>query len=133
MLVKFERVPHKKIVVINHGLDLDYFRRPDPEKVAELRERYRTGGHFPVVGVISSFVELKGIQFIIPAFRRLLSDYPQAKILFFNATGKYNSEINRMLERIHSESYCLIPFENALNAAYRAHGYLHTGIDGRHH
>jgi glycosyltransferase involved in cell wall biosynthesis len=69
--------------------------------------------------VISRFIELKGIQYIIPAFRKLLARYPDALILFFNARGGYESEIKRMLEAIPARNYRLIPFENELSAAYR--------------
>jgi glycosyltransferase involved in cell wall biosynthesis len=119
VLLKMEGVPPEKIVIINHGFDLDYFRHPDPETVSELREKYGTAGHFPVVGVISRFTELKGIQYIIPAFRQLLPEFPQARILFFNAAGNYSAEIHELLKSLPADSYRLIPFENALNAAYR--------------
>jgi glycosyltransferase involved in cell wall biosynthesis len=119
VLVDMERVPQSKIRIIHHGFDLDYFRNPDASQIAALRQAYSTEGHYPVVGVISRFTELKGIQYIIPAFRRLLEEFPDAKILFFNATGDYTGEIHRLLESIPARNYHLIPFERALNAAYQ--------------
>jgi len=119
VLVNMEGVNLDKVVIIHHGFELDYFRKTDPGKVSGLAEQYETAGHFPIVGVISRFTELKGIQYIIPAFQRLLLQYPEAKILFFNARGDYERVLLGMLSELPERSYSLIPFENDLASAYQ--------------
>ena len=119
ILVNSENVPPQKIIIIHHGFDLEYFRNPDDKEVSALRKKYSVEDKFPVIGVISRFTELKGVQFIIPAFQRLLKTYPNSKILLFNAQGDYEEQILRMLEDIPSASYQLITFENDLASAYQ--------------
>jgi glycosyltransferase involved in cell wall biosynthesis len=70
--------------------------------------------------VIARFTELKGIQYIIPAFQNLLKLYPDALLLLFNAHGDYENEIKSQLKKLlPAENYHLIPFETDLGAAYR--------------
>lgn len=119
VLVEMEGVLDDRITVIPHGFDLSYFRNPGQERVEALREKYAVGNRYPVIGVISRFTELKGIQFIIPAFVRLLKSYPNALILFFNAAGDYESHIKELLKNVPESNYRLIPFENDLAAVYQ--------------
>ena len=119
VLIQLEHVHPAKVSLVPHGFDLDYFRNVRPEFIAELKVKYTTGDQYPVIGVISRFTELKGIQFIIPAFIKLLNVYPDALILFFNAKGDYDSEIKQLLGSVQERNYRLIHFENNLAAVYQ--------------
>lgn len=119
VLIQLEHVHPAKVSLVPHGFDLDYFRSVAPKLIAELKVKYTTGDQYPVIGVISRFTELKGIQFIIPAFIKLLNVYPDALILFFNAKGDYDSEIKQLLGPVQERNYRLIHFENNLAAVYQ--------------
>lgn len=119
VLTDLENVPAQKITVIHHGFDLDYFEAVDANAVTALKEKYHVEGAHPVIGVIARFTELKGIQYIIPAFGRLLALYPSAVLLLFNAKGDYEKELKELLKLVPGERYRLIPFERELAAVYR--------------
>jgi glycosyltransferase involved in cell wall biosynthesis len=118
-LMKLENVKKEKISVIHHGFNLDYFNQVPVEKVAPLKEKYNPGQLSPVIGVISRFTELKGIQYIIPAFKKLLEHYPNALLLLFNANGDYKEQIDNLLSGLPAKSFRCIAFENELAAVYR--------------
>lgn len=119
VLLEFEKVEESKINVIQHGFDLNYFNNVPDELVAHLKEKYKTEGYQPVVGVISRFTQLKGIQYIIPAFQRLLHTYPNALLMLFNAIGDYGNTIKQQLQSLPERNYRIVAFENDISAVYR--------------
>jgi glycosyltransferase involved in cell wall biosynthesis len=118
ILVERELVAESKVHIINHGFDLDYFRNVSSETKIKIRDKYNIENKYPVVGVISRFTELKGIQYIIPAYNRLLMRYPDALLLLFNANGDYVNVLNQQLYQLPKNSYKAIAFESELAAVY---------------
>jgi len=131
ILIEKEGVNPKKIYLIHHGFELSTFTHPNPDKVAGLREKYATGGHYPVVGIIARQTEWKGIQYIIPAFAQLRLHYPTARLVLANAHGDYQAEIQTLLNQyLPADSYEQIRFENDLGSLYQLFDvYVHTPID----
>lgn len=119
VLIEYEKVPEQKITVIHHGFDLNYFKYVSADVVHELKEKYNPREAWPVIGVISRFTELKGIQFIIPAFKKLLVHYPDALLLLFNANGDYKKQLNKQLAELPSKNCLAVPFEKELAAVYQ--------------
>ncbi len=71
ILEKSENVPTSKIHLIHHGIDMrDYFPGAvNEERIQKIRNTYNLHNKSScVVGVISRFIELKGLQYLIPAF-----------------------------------------------------------------
>jgi len=126
-----EGVPSRKIRVLHHGFDLERFASVPCEDVAKLAERYNPGNKRPVIGVIARYSHWKGIQFVIPAFRDLLVDYPNAFLILANAKrGDYATEINDLLSELPDGSYREIQFEYDLFALYQLFDvYVHVPID----
>ena len=118
VLMKYEGVAESKITVIHHGFDLSYFEQVPQDSIDALRHKYGINDQYPVVGVISRFTALKGIQYIIPAFRKLLEQYPKALLLLFGAHGDYESELNTLLAEMPKRNYQTVSFENNLSAVY---------------
>ncbi len=116
-----EGVSPEKIVVIHHGFRLDLFHSEniDATRITRLKEKWNSKNRQPVVGVISRYVGWKGIQYIIPAFQKLLEQYPDAILLLANAKGNYQMEIRHMLSKLPDNSYVEIEFENDIFALYR--------------
>jgi glycosyltransferase involved in cell wall biosynthesis len=108
------------------------FSSVSAERVGELAGRLFGGRKpFPVVGVISRFLELKGIQHIIPAFRKLLAEYPGACLVLANAKGPYEPEVRKLLAGLPGGSYVTIPFEKDIAALYRLFDvFVHVPVDG---
>jgi peptidoglycan/LPS O-acetylase OafA/YrhL/glycosyltransferase involved in cell wall biosynthesis len=118
VLAEMEHLPQSKISLIHHGFDLDYFAHPDVAALDSVRQLYNPDRKGPVIGVIARFTKLKGIQFIIPAFERLLQHYPDALLLLFNAKGDFEPALREQLSALPAESYRCVPFESRLSAVY---------------
>ena len=130
VLTELEGVPVRKVSVIPHGFELEGFANVDPERVSALRNRWDLQDDRPVVGVISRFMELKGIQYIIPAVERLRSSGIDPVLVLANATGPYEPEILRLLSSWKEEDYRIIPFEKDVQALYQLFDALvHVPID----
>ncbi|MCL5276215.1 MAG: glycosyltransferase family 4 protein [Deltaproteobacteria bacterium] len=129
-VLKQEGVDEKKICKIPHGFDLNMFHNPDPGIIQQLEEKYKTADRFPVIGVISRYTEWKGIQYIIPAFKKLLDTYPKAKLILANAKGDYAGSIKALLRGLPPDSYGEIDFECNLAELYQLLDiFVHVPID----
>jgi glycosyltransferase involved in cell wall biosynthesis len=132
LMVEKECVPARKIRVIPYGFRMDSFRSVEQSRVDALAGKYFGGRRpWPVVGVVSRYLELKGLQYIIPAFGRLLGRYPGARLVLANAKGPYAAEVNRLLDGLPAGSFVTIPFEPDIAALYRLFDvFVHAPVDG---
>ena len=119
VLVELEHVPEEKIVKIWHGFDTGRFLNYDSGKVADLKEKYNPLNKAPVIGIISRATHWKGIQYTIPAYKKVLEKYPDALLLMFNPVGNYEAEINELLKEIPDQSYLKVFFEKDITNLYR--------------
>jgi glycosyltransferase involved in cell wall biosynthesis len=130
ILKKKESVSGTKIKLIHHGFKLESFTDVPEQEILNLKQKYDTQGFYPVIGVISRYTEWKGIQYIIPAFKKLLTDHPNAKLILANANGDHSSSIKEMLKDLPSINYTEIEFENNLFALYKLFDvFVHVPID----
>ncbi len=129
VLVEKENVNPKKIHLIHHGFDLEAFKNVRQNSIDDLKNKYNvTGG--PIIGVIARWIEWKGIQSIIPAFKKLLIKYPDAQLVLANAKGPYTDHIRSLLKDLPEKSYRIIEFENDLFALHHIFDvYVHTPIN----
>ena len=111
ILVQKEGVSEKKVELIPHGFHLEKFKHNNQAHTSILRQKYNVLSLSPVIGVVSRYTEWKGIQYIIPAFQKLLKDYPNALLILANAMGEYQQEIKKILKEIPPKNYIEIPFE----------------------
>lgn len=109
----------KKIHLIHHGFLLEKFSNVSEFDINKLKEKYILPNAQPVIGVISRYLELKGIQYIIPAFEKLLKEYPNALLVLANSSGNYKIKILKLLETIPKENYVEIKFESDLFSLYK--------------
>ncbi|MGV3631021.1 MAG: glycosyltransferase family 4 protein [Bacteroidota bacterium] len=121
-----------KLTIIHHGFDLSRFSAPNPAEVERIRKQYNPGQQNPVIGVIARWMEWKGIQFTIEAFKTLLNDYPNARLCLFNASdsGDYAPELNRLLAGLPESSYSKIDFEDNVYDLYQLFDvYVHVPVN----
>lgn len=128
-----ENVSENKIVLIHHGFDISYFSEVSHERIERVSNRHKllniTGLR---IGVISRYIHLKGIEYIIEAFALVRKEYPDAHLILANARGDYQHVIREKLRQLPLGSYTEIAFENDLPALYKIFDiYVHTPID--HH
>jgi glycosyltransferase involved in cell wall biosynthesis len=122
ILVKMENVSPKKVRLIHHGISFEDYApgAVSAESINAIKEKYEIGNRYPVIGMISKFVEWKGIQYVIPAFSRLLEFHPDAVLVLANAHGPYRDEVLKLLKHIPEENYRLIRFEDDITALYKS-------------
>ncbi len=129
ILIIKEKVSEKNIRIIHHGFKLDEFLNVPESLVGNLKVKYIKNNFTPVIGVISRYTEWKGIQYIIPAFQRILHKYPNALLVLANASGDYKIEIQNLLQKIPKENYIEISFESNIYALYKLFDiFIHVPI-----
>ncbi|MGK7390869.1 MAG: glycosyltransferase family 4 protein [Candidatus Cyclobacteriaceae bacterium M2_1C_046] len=130
VLVQLEGVDEKKIHLIHHGFRFDDIPQKNSERVNFVRRMYNSGGRRPVIGVISRYIHWKGIQYIVPAYKKLLSKYPNALLILANAAGPFAEEMKQLLNTLPEYSYIEIPFEKDVFALYMLFDiFIHVPID----
>lgn len=108
-----------KSTLIPFGIDHRLFQNVPAERVERLRHRHLPEDCGPVIGVVARYIESKGIQFVIRAFRRLLETQPSAFLLLAYAHGPYQPAIRQELEALPPDRYREIPFEDDIFAFYQ--------------
>ncbi|MBK8300795.1 MAG: glycosyltransferase family 4 protein [Chitinophagaceae bacterium] len=131
ILVEKERVAPKKITLVHHGRDINYFENFELEKVQKLSDKYNPGNKGPVIGVIARQTHWKGIQYTIPAFAEILKYYPDALLLLANAHGDYEPTIDSLLKQFLPEnSFVKVKYEYDISSLYQLLDVLvHVPID----
>lgn len=130
VLIKKEHVDRSKIKTIHHGFPLSRFKVKNHESLLHLKTKYNLAGYYPVIGVIARHIEWKGIQYIIPAFKKILKEFPDAKIVLANAKGEYHDHIRHLLSDVPSTNVTEIVFENDLITLFQCFDiFVHTPID----
>ena len=131
ILVNQEKCMKKKIHLVLHGFDLKAFQKVTEERVNTLKSKYNIAPNNLVIGVISRYTKWKGVQNIIPAFKKILIDYPDAVLILANAKGDYEKTIkSQLINTLPSDSYREILFEPDFMALYKLFNvFVHAPID----
>lgn len=130
ILIEKEQVSSKKTHLIHHGFDVELFTNCSSNKVNKLKEKYSITTQSPIIGVISRYTEGKGLQHIIPAFSKILKQYPNALLILANATGDYTLTIKELLKNIPPQNYQEIKFEADVHLLYKIFDiFIHAPIN----
>ena len=126
-----EKVKEKKIHLIHHGFDIDCFINVKLSHIEGLKSKYKIEpDNFPIIGVVSRYIKWKGVQYIIPAFKKILNEYPNAKLILANANGPDKEYIHSQLATLPKDSYIEISFEQNLFALYKLFDvFIHVPIN----
>ncbi|MDF2450173.1 MAG: glycosyltransferase family 4 protein [Bacteroidota bacterium] len=129
-LIDLEGVDNEKVVLIHHGFDLKKFENISLKRIEHLRERYNIPENAYVVGVISRYLHLKGVTYIIEAFKEVLDVNPNSVLLLANAIGEYSGVIKTKLKSLPENTYFEIIFEEDVFALYKLFNiFIHVPID----
>lgn len=134
VLMEKENVDNKKITLIHHGIDIQKFQYPNKDEVEKLKTKYQINSdNHPIIGVISRYIKLKGVQYIIPAFSEVKKLHPNAHLILANAVGKDSKEIKSLLgKHLNPTDFTEIPFENDLYSLYGIFDYfVHVPINDK--
>ncbi|MEO6883798.1 MAG: glycosyltransferase family 4 protein [Bacteroidia bacterium] len=131
ILVEMEHVNPSKIILIHHGFQLEEFENISQERIENVIARnFSLKPKSPVIGVISRYIHWKGIQYIIPAFKKIIEIYPNAHLVLANAGGPYKNEIETLLSELPKNNYTEINFEEDIFALYQLFDiFVHAPID----
>jgi glycosyltransferase involved in cell wall biosynthesis len=125
-------VQEKKIFLVHYGFDIKRMMEPSKEEVARIKYLYNGRDQHPVIGIVARWVDWKGIQYSIAAFKKLLQQYPTAKLCLFNAseTAPYAKQIDQLLHQLPAENYITVPFEYNVYDMYQLFDiYVHTPVN----
>lgn len=120
ILVEWEFVKRDKITLIPHGIKLESFgpKAVSAERIAEVRSKLKIDNGLQVIGVVSRFIEWKGVQYIIEAFKILLKSKSDTILVLANALGPYKQAVLARLKELPESSYRLVEFEKDMPALY---------------
>ncbi len=129
-LIDLEHAVPDRVIKIPHGFDLAAFDIVSSDRIDIVRTRWSIQSGWPVIGVIARHIEWKGIQYIVPAFQKLLSTYPDAQLVLASAAGPFRHELEEILGRLPSDRVVQIPFEEDVAALYKLFDlFVHTPVD----
>jgi glycosyltransferase involved in cell wall biosynthesis len=131
ILTERERVPETKVTVIAHGLPLKILSETiGSDRIEKLRQKYRIAEDRLVIGVISRFVEFKGVHYILPAFKKLLLLYPDTLLILANTGGNFEENILELLKEIPQKNILQIHFEADAAALFKCFDvFVHTPVN----
>ena len=119
-----------KIYEINHGLDFSNFDKLSVINLENFRNKYKIDKNSFVVGVISRFIDWKGIEFTILAFKKYYENNKNAILVLANANGPYRNVILSYLEDIPKDNYIIIEFETDMISLYSLFDiFIHAPIN----
>jgi glycosyltransferase involved in cell wall biosynthesis len=131
ILIDLEGVPEKKIHLIYHGFNFDDFKNIGYERTYRIIQKYNIPVNDKnIIGVISRYIDWKGVMYIINAFKKILKKYPDTFLVLANAEGPQEKEIKSLLKTLPDDSYVEIKFENDILALYTTFDlFVHVPID----
>ena len=130
VLTQKDKANPNKIHLIHHGFKLELFGNIPQERIQTLKQKYNPKNKKLVLGVIGRYIDFKGIQFVIPAYKKILESYPDTLLILANGVGKHEVVIKKLLEEIPTENYIEVPFEKDIFAFYKVFDiFIHVPID----
>ncbi len=131
-ILKEQQVAESKRKLVHHGFDLERFENNDIDEVNRILKSYNPEEKSPVIGVISRWMELKGLEYIINAFLKLIEDYPNARLCIFGERNndEYDSRLQEKLKLIPEKNLCVVNFEHNCFDLYKLFDiYIHVPIN----
>lgn len=130
IMIELEDVNPQKIHLVPHGFDFTFFQNVEEARIEKIKEKYKIK-QTPVIGVISRYIHWKGIQFVIPAFKKFLQHYPNALLVLANANGPYKNNIQKELQKqLPEDSFREIEFEEDVISLFKTFdAFVHVPID----
>ncbi|MCS7074522.1 MAG: glycosyltransferase family 4 protein [Bacteroidia bacterium] len=130
VLVNRENADPNKIRVIHHCFDTNHFSCVSDDRIQAIRDKYRLSADIFVVGVVSRYTKMKGVEYMIDAFAKFLERGYATKLVLANARGSHKPVIDQHLAQLPKDSYIEIEFERDIPALYKCMSvFLHTPID----
>tara|TARA_R110002072_G_scaffold206697_1_gene364405 strand:+ start:1444 stop:2559 length:1116 start_codon:yes stop_codon:yes gene_type:complete len=132
VLVQKEKVVESKIHLIEHGFKLEQFESVSEDRISQLREKHRIPKDKLIIATISRYIELKGVEYVIRAFKNVHKNHSKTHLLLANAGGGDEDVIKKELKQLPKDAFTEIRFEEDLFALYQLIDfYVHVPINGQ--
>jgi len=132
VLIQQEHVPASKVQLIYHGFDISAYDDINQDRIALVQTKYNLHNKGPVIGMVSRYFKLKGIEYALEAFSQYLEIYPNAVFVIANAFGPDENEIKKQLALLPEGSYREIYFEQDMIALYKCFDlFIHVPINNQ--
>lgn len=129
VLMSLEKCSDKKIRKIYHGFDFAEMQKKSMN-YDTLKQKYKIKQDTFVIGIISRAIQWKGIQYIIPALKKFITEYPDTSVIIANFSGPYKNEILNMIEPSYYKYFTFIEFEPDIFSLYKIMDvFIHTPIN----
>lgn len=79
--IEKRKIPEEKIIVLHNGIIFDEFRIPGEDKIKEEKKKWNLNENIKVIGTIAKLREEKGVEYLIKAIPRVLSEIPNVAFL----------------------------------------------------
>ncbi len=119
IVVEKEQVEKQKVSVIHHGVRIEKNDLKIDERIQAIKHRNKVPKNKKILGVVSRYSKIKGIQHIIPAFKKLNEENSNLHLVLANAKGDYKNEIETLLQTLPSDSFTEILFEQDNEALFK--------------
>lgn len=130
ILVEKENVSPDKITIIPHGFDITKFENVPPDSLKKIREKYAISTQAFVIGVVSRYESLKGIEYIIDAFGKYQQTNKDALLILANASGNNKDIIKNKLKQLPEHSFREIIFETEILSLFKVFDrFIHVPVD----
>ncbi len=129
-LATVEQVVSTKITKIEFGFNLSDLLAPTQERVQRIQEEYSLTSDTYVIGIVSRFTPVKGLQYSLPAVTNFLKRNPKAILLFAGVGNDPPIELKEAISGISPNQVRLISRVNDMAAYYHClNVFVHTPID----
>lgn len=128
-LINKESVTSSKITILHHPFESTTFADDSDTLKTNLPSKYNIPhqSHF-IVGAVSTFQHIKGVEYIIDGFKAFHKKYPNSFLVLANAKGPDEEYIHQKLIEL-DEKVIKIPYENNIEGLYATFDVIvHTPI-----
>ena len=123
-LISMEGVAPERVRILGYRFDFSQFHDVSDHRLTAVRRAHDIPEDRFVIGMVSRFVELKGIDHGIEAFRGLLEHIEDAVLVLANAVGPHGPVLRSALASLPPDSYREVAFEPDAGALYRSFDML---------
>jgi glycosyltransferase involved in cell wall biosynthesis len=106
-LIENYNIPEEKLTIIHHSLKSDEYLFTDESRVNKLRAELNIEPGVFVIGMVARFEFWKGHIFAIEAFRKLLKEYPNVRLLIFGSKGESFDSVIRYIKSYDLQDYIM--------------------------
>lgn len=101
-MVEDRKISPEKIEVIDLGIPLDAFRKPDLNQIKLSREKWGVPPGVKVVGIVARMGEQKGHKYLLMAAKKVLNSYPNT-LFFLVGDGPLWDDLHDLCKKLEIE------------------------------